>query len=180
MTTTADRLSIRERPFVAHVQPHAAPLAGLAKSPTIVFRFQNQRRNLVRLPVQIDGHEGDVRAAGAVSYTHLNAGKEKSIAPRFQRREGEWPAAQSKHWAHTRFGRSKENSPGKVPGSDSPVAAVSYTHLVFARASEHRINKPVRSETRLANQSTKGFGAPQASRPMYGKRHARLAAELRR
>jgi hypothetical protein len=51
---------------------------------------------------------------------------------------------------------------------------------VFTWASEHWINKSGRSETRLANQSSQRLGAAKASRPVYGKRHACLAAEIRR
>src|SRR6202050_4071410 len=74
--------------------------------------------------------------------SRANAGKEKSIAPRFQRREAEWPAAQSKYWAHTKFGRSKESSPGKVPVADSPVAVP--FRVEAPRLPKHYTAKPAR------------------------------------
>src|ERR1700735_1200916 len=65
-------LSVRKRAFVPHVQTHATALASLAKSPAVVLSFQNQRRHLVWLPVQIDGHERDVSAAGVFALACQN------------------------------------------------------------------------------------------------------------
>ncbi len=80
---------------MAHIQAHAPPLAGLAKPPPVIFGLQNQRRYLVRLPVQIDSHERDVSAAGVFAlagqnvlrehfYAHFHRGAENSVHAGFQ------------------------------------------------------------------------------------------------
>src|ERR1700735_5377116 len=65
-------LSVRKRPFVAHVQTHTAALASLAISPAVVLSFQNQRRHFVWLAIQIDGQQRDVSAAGVFAFACQN------------------------------------------------------------------------------------------------------------
>jgi len=57
---------------VPHIQPHPPPLPSLAKTPSVIFRFHNQRRNCMRLTIQINRHKRNVSAAGMFSLSSKN------------------------------------------------------------------------------------------------------------